>query len=106
MRTPCDAGEGFVCFDPPYAAQRHEQLYQLQPLRFDDFDHRRLADTVFELTTRGCRVMLSNSSAPLVHELYAHNGYAIHPIEARRNINSRADGRGPVTELLILNYDG
>ena len=103
-----DAGEGdFVYFDPPYVPLNATSSFtSYSRFGFDDFDHRRLADTVFELTTRGCRVMLSNSSAPLVHELYAHTGYAIHPIEARRNINSRADGRGPVTELLILNYDG
>lgn len=102
-----DAGEGdFVYFDPPYVPLNATSSFtSYSRFGFDDLDHRRLADTVFELTARGCRVMLSNSSAPLVYELYAHSGYALKEIEARRNINSRADGRGPVTELLILNYD-
>ena len=72
---------------------------------FDDTDHRRLAQTIDELTARGCRIMLSNSAAPLVYELYERPAYTLREIEARRNINSKANGRGPVTELLILNYE-
>jgi DNA adenine methylase len=103
-----DAGEGdFVYFDPPYVPLNATSSFtSYSRFGFDDWDHQRLAEAVYELTLRGCRVMLSNSSAPLVYELYAHNGYALQEIEARRNINSRADRRGPVTELLILNYDG
>ena len=48
--------------------------------------------------------MLSNSSAPLIYELYDKPGYRLVPIQARRNINSKAERRGPVKELLILNY--
>jgi DNA adenine methylase len=48
--------------------------------------------------------MLSNSETPLVRELYEGRGYRLIPVQARRNINSRADRRGPVQELLILNY--
>jgi DNA adenine methylase len=48
--------------------------------------------------------MLSNSSATLIYELYENQGYHIYPIQARRNINSKADRRGPVKELLITNY--
>lgn len=46
--------------------------------------------------------MLSNSSAPLIYDLYS--GFYIHEISARRAINSKADGRGPITELLITNF--
>ena len=49
--------------------------------------------------------MLSNSDTSLVHELYGDQGYRLVPIQARRNINSKAERRGPVTELLILNYE-
>ena len=48
--------------------------------------------------------MLSNSSAPLVYELYGGRGYNLIEVKARRSINSKADNRGPVTELLITNY--
>jgi site-specific DNA-adenine methylase len=33
------------------------------------------------------------------------SSYRLIEIQARRNINSKASRRGPVKELLILNYD-
>ncbi|MDT8307290.1 MAG: DNA adenine methylase [Anaerolineae bacterium] len=100
------AGEGdFVYFDPPYVPLNATSSFtSYSRFGFDERDHRRLAQAVDDLTARGCRVMLSNSSAPLVYELYDRPAYTLQEIEARRNINSKADGRGPVTELLILNY--
>ena len=46
------------------------------------------------------RVLLSNSSAPLVRELY-RDGFELAPVQAPRNINNRGRRRGPVTELVI-----
>lgn len=46
--------------------------------------------------------MQSNSDTPLIRELYA--SFRIERVTANRAINSRADRRGPVTELVILNY--
>ncbi|MFW5941827.1 MAG: DNA adenine methylase [Chloroflexota bacterium] len=101
------AGEGdFVYFDPPYVPLNATSSFtSYSRFGFDDEDHRRLADTFHRLTARGCRVMLSNSSAPLVTDLYEDHGYTIKEVQARRNINSKANKRGPVTELLIFNYD-
>lgn len=101
-----DAGEGdFVYFDPPYVPLNATSSFtSYSSYGFDDEDHRRLAETFHTLTARGCRVMLSNSSAPLVYELYEGHGYQIEEIQARRNINSKAHKRGPVKELLIMNY--
>ncbi len=100
------AGEGdFVYFDPPYVPLNVTSSFtSYSRLGFDEQDHRRLARVFHELTARGCRVMLSNSSAPLVYELYSDRGYHIETVQARRNINSKAHKRGPVTELLIMNY--
>jgi DNA adenine methylase len=100
------AGErDYVYFDPPYVPLSLTSNFTSYDRRgFGEGDQRRLAETVAALTKRGCRVMLSNSDAPLVRELYAGRGYRLIPIQARRNINSRADRRGPVQELLILNY--
>ena len=63
-----------------------------------------LAETIDRLTDDGVRVMLSNSSADLVYELYDNGRYSLHEMSARRNINSKANLRGPIKELLILNY--
>ena len=46
--------------------------------------------------------MLSNHNTHLVNELY--KGYNIHVIEAKRNINANAKGRGSVEEVIITNY--
>jgi DNA adenine methylase len=46
--------------------------------------------------------MLSNSCTPLILELY--RGFRIETVRARRAINSRAAGRGPVDEVVVLSY--
>lgn len=101
-----DAGKGdFVYFDPPYVPLNATSRFtSYSRYGFDEDDHRRLAHSFHDLTARGCHVMLSNSSAPLVYELYEGHGYRIKPVQARRNINSKAHKRGPVKELLIMNY--
>lgn len=102
-----EAGPGdFVYFDPPYVPLNATSSFtSYSRFGFDEEDHRRLAATFHDLSERGCHVMLSNSSAPLVYELYQGRGYQLYPIQARRNINSKADKRGPVKELLIVNYE-
>lgn len=96
----------FIYFDPPYApisATSNFTSYNRHD--FQASDQRRLADTIHQLTGDGCRVMLSNSNAPLVYELYDDRDYRLIEVQSRRNINSKADRRGSITELLILNYD-
>ncbi len=100
------AGPGdFVYFDPPYVPlSQTSNFTSYDRYGFSAEDHRRLAETFHELTAHGCRAMLSNSNAPLVYELYDNRGYQLHEVQGRRSINSKADRRGPVTELLITNY--
>jgi DNA adenine methylase len=101
------AGPGdFVYFDPPYEPMSATSNFtSYNQHGFNQDDQRRLAGVIDHLTEKGCLVMLSNSSAPLIMELYDRPQYRLEPILARRNINSKAEGRGPVKELLILNYD-
>jgi cob(I)alamin adenosyltransferase len=47
--------------------------------------------------------MLSNSDTPLVRQLYA--GFRIQDVSARRMINSDGQKRGPVSEVVVLNYE-
>lgn len=94
-----------VYFDPPYVPLSPTSSFtSYNKAGFGWDDQLRLAKTVHRLTQRNVRVMLSNSSAPLVYELYGRPPYHLIEIQARRNINSKADRRGPVKELLILNY--
>ena len=46
--------------------------------------------------------MLSNSDCPLVRRLYGQ--FRIETVQANRAINCKADRRGRISELLILNY--
>jgi DNA adenine methylase len=98
-----EAGAGdFVYFDPPYAPLSPTSNFTgYHQNGFGESDQRRLAETFHRLAERGCRLLLSNSNAPLVYELYDDRGYRLIPIQARRNINSKGNGRGPIQELLI-----
>lgn len=95
-----------VYFDPPYAplsATANFTSYTKDG--FSEKDQERLAEVFHQLHEKGCFVMLSNSSAPLIYDLYSGHGYNLIEIKARRAINSVADKRGHVTELLITNFE-
>ena len=70
--------------------------------RFSSEDQRRLQRAVIELAGRGCHVIVSNSTAPIISELYEMNrtarraGLRAHRVPARRAINSKASRRGDV----------
>jgi DNA adenine methylase len=106
-----NAGD-FLYFDPPYApvsATARFTAYTAAPFTLSD--HARLRDVAATLAARGCHVMVSNSSAPAIARLYEENpavtaaGLRLHRIPARRAINSRADARGEITELLLTNLE-
>lgn len=95
--------EDFVYFDPPY--------YPLSPTSnftaynrysFNEEKQIRLRDVVAELRDRGVKVMLSNSDCEFVRDLYKE--FNIHTIYATRNINSNAEKRGKITEVLVTTY--
>jgi len=93
----------FVYFDPPYvpvSATANFTAYNRHG--FGPDDQRRLRDVFAALAGRGVRAMLSNSDTPLVRELYA--GFRVEQVFAARAVNSRANGRGKVAEVLVLNY--
>lgn len=101
-----DAKEGdFVYFDPPYDPVSDTSSFTGYSLNgFDKAEQHRLKKVCDELTERGVKFMLSNSYTPFISDLYANENYIIHTVQARRNINSIAAGRGKIDEVLILNY--
>jgi DNA adenine methylase len=101
-----DAGKGdFVYLDPPYDPVSDTASFTGYNLnRFGKEEQVRLKETYDELTRRKCKVMLSNSATKFIYDLYS-TSYTILEVEANRNINSMATGRGKVNEFLILNYD-
>lgn len=99
----CAQPGDFIYFDPPYVPLSDTANFTSYAAEvFGEAEQRRLADTFAALAARGCRVMLSNSDAPLVHNLYA--GFRIERVNARRAINSKAGRRGPVYEVVVVNY--
>jgi DNA adenine methylase len=91
----------FVYFDPPYfplSATSSFTSYTSEA--FGEAEHVRLRDTAHKLKKRGVRVLLSNSSAPLVRDLYSRD-FEILEVSAIRAVNSKAAARGAIVELLI-----
>lgn len=95
----CDGD--FVYFDPPYMpVSVTSSFVSYTKGGFGQEDQRRLRDVALKLKRRGVSVLVSNSSHPFVRELYEKD-FAIEEVLAARAINSRADRRGPVRELLM-----
>ena len=91
-----------VYFDPPYVPLSATSSFTSYTKHgFGPDEQERLRDVALRLVQRGVQVLISNSSAPLVRELYAGPAFELVEIAARRSINSRADRRGAVVELLI-----
>jgi DNA adenine methylase len=106
-------GGDFVYFDPPYHPVSDTAYFTAYTAGdFAEPDQRELADVYAKLCLRGCLVMLSNSDTPLINELYdprsmrkkGAEGVTIRKVSAIRNINSRADRRGAVSEVVVINY--
>lgn len=95
--------DDFIYFDPPYhPLNKTSNFTSYSKDSFNEIDQRRLRDLFVELDSRGCKLMLSNSSSPFIVELYA--GFRQEPIMAPRSINSNGNARGKIQELVILNY--
>ncbi|KUK11025.1 MAG: DNA adenine methylase [Clostridia bacterium 41_269] len=93
----------FVYLDPPYhPLSETANFTSYTSDAFGTEDQKRLAEVFRELDRRGCLVMLSNSDTEFIRRLYSE--YEIQVVYARRSINCKPDGRGPVTELVIRNY--
>lgn len=100
----------FLYIDPPYAPMsRTASFTAYTATRFDHDDQLRLQELVVALATRGCYILLSNSTAREIASLYAKNaaarsaGFQALKVPARRAVNSKAARRGPVDEYLITN---
>ncbi|MGD0837773.1 MAG: DNA adenine methylase [Polyangia bacterium] len=99
--TRAEPGD-FVYFDPPYhPLSSTAKFTSYTRAAFGESDQRDLAEVYRTLDRKGCLLMLSNSDTPLMHELY--RGYSIRKVSARRLINSRADRRGPICEIVVVN---
>jgi DNA adenine methylase len=91
----------FVYFDPPYAPLSPTSSFTSYTSNGFGIDEQtRLRDLARHLKRSGVHVLLSNSSAPAVRKLYSR-GFEVFEVSATRMVNSKAGGRGAITELVI-----
>ena len=98
--------DDFIYFDPPYdPLSSTSNFTAYTQSQFGELEQKELARLYHQLDGIGCHVMLSNSATPLVLRLYENERFTINPVKARRSINSKADRRGPIQEVVVLNYN-
>lgn len=92
-----------VYFDPPYhPLSVTSNFTSYSRFAFGVAEQQQLCTVFAELARRGVRALLSNSDCPFTRELY--QDFRIITITAGRSINTRADRRGAITEILALNW--
>lgn len=96
------AGEGDVVFcDPPYEPMPGKSgftNYSGQRFRFED--QACLAQALKSAHQRGASVVVTNSGAPAINELYKSLGFRVMSLRARRSISCAGDTRETVTDII------
>lgn len=100
----CGAKRGdFIYFDPPYDPVSDTASFTGYDVNgFSRAEQTRLKGVVDELRRRECKVLLSNAYTPFIADLYS--SYTCVKVGATRAINSNAQRRGKVDEILVMNY--
>lgn len=94
-----------VYFDPPYAPLSHTSNFTFYHANgFSSEDQKRLRDVCIQLTQKKINVMVSNSNAGIIRNLYASSHFFFDEVKAIRAINCNGNRRGKLIELLITNY--
>lgn len=92
-----------VYFDPPYdPVSKTANFTSYHQEQFGEDAQRSLADVYRRLDERGVKLLLSNSDTPLIQDLYRH--YTVETVMANRMVNSNAEKRGKVREVLVRNF--
>ncbi len=103
-RTLALAGEGDVVYcDPPYEPMPGTAgftNYAADGFTWDD--HIALTECCVAAHQRGARVVIGNSTAPRIVDLYSQHGFEIHHISARRSISSKGSTRETAKDLVAI----
>lgn len=96
--------KSFVYLDPPYHPLSESSNFtgyiQGGWNMSNQIDLKNACD---DLTKKGVKFLLSNSSADFIKDLY--KDYKITIVKANRSVNSNGSDRGEVDEVLIKNYE-
>ncbi len=105
-----DDKKAFIYFDPPYRPLSITSSFtKYSKGDFDDNDQKELAKYFRKLDKDSHYLLLSNSnpkSTNLKDDFFEklYKGFSINTVLAKRYINSKSNGRGEISELLIKNY--
>lgn len=101
-----------VYLDPPYRPLNNTSSFNGYSNKlFGDDSQKELGKFYKKISEKGAKVMLSNSDPKntdpnddFFDKIYDDERFIIHKVSARRFINSKGDGRGPIYEILVTNY--
>ena len=94
----------FVYLDPPYDPVSDTASFTgYDKGGFNRDEQVRLKKVCDELNIRNIKFLLSNSATDFIKELYSD--YRIEIIQSKRVINSKANKRGEVEEVLVMNFE-
>jgi len=97
-------GDSFVYLDPPYDPLSGSSNFTgYNKGGFGKKEQERLKDICDDLNSKGVKFLLSNSATEFIKDLYKN--YNLKIIQAKRNVNSKANKRGAIEELLVKNYE-
>ncbi|MDC7127285.1 MAG: DNA adenine methylase [Spirochaetales bacterium] len=95
--------DSFVYFDPPYDPLSSSSNFTAYTKDgFSKQEQIRLRDLCIRLDRMGVKFLISNSDTDFICELYSC--FNITKTFASRAVNSKAAGRGTVSEVLVTNY--
>lgn len=96
--------KSFVYLDPPYHPISDSSSFTgYVQGGWNILDQIKLREACDNLTKRGIKFLLSNSSSSFIKEQYKE--YHINTVRAIRSINANAEKRGEIDEVLIRNYE-
>lgn len=94
----------FVYLDPPYMPLSSSSSFTgYTASGFGEEEQIALKEQCDILNRRGVKFLLSNSSCDFIEDLYSE--YIVTKVGAKRAINSKAEKRGEIDEVLVRNYE-
>lgn len=101
-RTLALAGDGDVVYcDPPYEPLPGTAGFTNYSAGGFSWDSQvELAESCVAANQRGAKVVISNSTAPRVIELYEQHGFTLHRVSARRAISSKGSTRETASDVV------
>jgi DNA adenine methylase len=96
----------FIYLDPPYRPiSKTSSFNGYFGNNFNDEQQKQLRDFVVDISSNKNKILISNSDDGSDFFAKLYNGFTINKIKVSRMVNSNANLRGKINELLISNYN-